>query len=407
MKRFIATLVLSHIAASVYGQGQALNKSLVHDGIPRHYTIFVPSSYSPDVDAPLVVNMHGLTLNRSFQMTASGMNAVAEQEGFLVAYPDAVGGDWSGPQDNIGFIDLLIDDVSSQYSVDSSKVYATGFSQGGAMSYILSVAMPDRFAAIASVSGPRVVAAGDVLFPPDVPTTPDRPFPLLHIHGTGDPIVPYSGGSGFMGVQFPPAEQIVAEYVRNNGGDATPTIVDLPNTNTTDGTTVQKWTYDGGTYLDSAGNSREAEVLLYRIAGGGHNWPGDSTAWPGWASPVNFDISASTEIWDFFSRHEVAAIPNSAPLVGDYDGSGVVEQADLDLALLNWGQPATPAPAAWVNDLPMGTIDQAELDGVLLHWGQMAAMGPAAAVPEPSAAYMVLLVVAPALIGSLNRRPRS
>jgi hypothetical protein len=257
--------------------------------------------------------------------------------------------------------------------------------------------MPDRFAAIASVGGTRAIATGDVLFPPELPTTPDRPFPLLHIHGTGDPIVPYGGGISSVGsvtLNFPPVERLVQHYAVSNGGDGLPSVVDLPNINTTDGTTVQKWTYDTGTYLDGSGNAREAEVLLYRIAGGGHNWPGDSTAWPGWASPVNFDISASTEIWDFFSRHEVAAIPTALPLAGDYNGNGTVEQADLDLVLLNWGRPADPAPAAWVNDLPMGTIDQAELDGVLLHWGQTAAIAPLAAVPEPAAAVLACLFAA-------------
>jgi hypothetical protein len=68
-------------------------------------------------------------------------------------------------------------------------------------------------------------------------------------------------------------------------------------------------------YLDAAGNARPAEVLLYRIQNGGHNWPGDTTGWPGFAVPVNYDISASNEIWNFFSRHEVAAIPEPSCLV--------------------------------------------------------------------------------------------
>ena len=60
----------------------------MHDGIQRNYTIYVPSSYTAHNSVPLVVNMHGYTLNRSFQMQASGMNAVAEREGFLVVYPE-------------------------------------------------------------------------------------------------------------------------------------------------------------------------------------------------------------------------------------------------------------------------------------------------------------------------------
>jgi polyhydroxybutyrate depolymerase len=237
---------------------------------------------------------------------------VAEREGFLVAYPDAVNGDWFGPQDNFGFVGRLLDEVSSQYSINPAKVYATGYSQGGVMSYLLSIESPYTFAAIASVGGTRPLASDDVYFPPHIEATPSRPFPLLHIHGTGDPIVPYNGGISTVGsltLNFPPVERLVHDYVRSNGGDLMPTIVDLPNTDTADGTTVQLLTYDGGNYLDAAGNARPAEVLLYRIQDGGHNWPGDAMGWPEFGVPVNYDISASNEIWNFFSRHELALIP--------------------------------------------------------------------------------------------------
>jgi polyhydroxybutyrate depolymerase len=324
MKRFSATLVLMHITAAAYGQGETLDKSLIHDGISRNYTIYVPSTYTPQSSAALVVNMHGITLNRGFQMAASGMNAVAEREGFLVIYPDAVNGDWFGPQDNIAFIDSLLAEVSSQYSVNAPKVYATGFSQGGAMSYILSIARPYTFAAIASVSGPRTIAFDETLFPPGLAATPSRPFPLLHVHGTGDPLVPYNGGVGVFDLQFPSVERVVHDYVLNNGGDTVPTIVDLPNTDTTDGSTVQLLSYDGGTYLDRSGSVRPAEVLLYRIQDGGHNWPGDFSPWPGFAVPVNYDISASNEIWKFFSRHEVAAIPEPSCFVLGLFGMAVI-----------------------------------------------------------------------------------
>jgi hypothetical protein len=81
-----------------------------------------------------------------------------------------------------------------------------------------------------------------------------------------------------------------------------------------------------------------------------------------------------------------------AQLTGDYNGNATVEQADLDLVLLNWGQATPPVPPAWVNDLPDGTIDQAELDGVLLNWGN-SALG-AATVPEPATASLLLLCCA-------------
>jgi hypothetical protein len=84
-------------------------------------------------------------------------------------------------------------------------------------------------------------------------------------------------------------------------------------------------------------------------------------------------------------------VPGGGGIPGDYNNNGFVEQADLDLVLLNWGAGGTPPPAGWVNFLPEGNIDQAELDGVLLNWGNSAGQGLAAApVPEPSAAYVLV-----------------
>jgi hypothetical protein len=87
---------------------------------------------------------------------------------------------------------------------------------------------------------------------------------------------------------------------------------------------------------------------------------------------------------------------------GDYNGNGTVEQADLDLVLLNWGTGGVPG--GWTNDLPEGNIDQAELDGVLLNWGNTAALGSAAGVPEPSSLTLVLLFVCAA---AFRRRSRT
>jgi hypothetical protein len=88
-------------------------------------------------------------------------------------------------------------------------------------------------------------------------------------------------------------------------------------------------------------------------------------------------------------------------LPGDYNGNGAVEQADLDLVLLNWGQAGTPPPNGWINNLPEGSIDQAELDGVLLNWGDTAGLGGAAGVPEPTGCLLALLC-----LGSLAVRFR-
>jgi hypothetical protein len=90
-------------------------------------------------------------------------------------------------------------------------------------------------------------------------------------------------------------------------------------------------------------------------------------------------------------------------VAGDYNNSGTVEQADLDLVLLNWGQAETPN--GWVNDLPEGNVDQAELDGVLLNWGNSAEVA-AASVPEPTTWAMGLVLFAAAMTAALVGRGR-
>jgi polyhydroxybutyrate depolymerase len=361
-------------------QDKALNRTLLYDDIERQYSLYVPPGITDLDNVPLVVNMHGLTSNRGSQMAWSAMNKVAEREGFLVAYPDAVNGDWLGPEDNLGFIDAIIDQVSSEYSVDASRIYATGFSQGGMMSYLLSVERSDRFAAVASVAGPRAfdfVENTDVLYPPSVAATPSRPFPVLHMHGTGESyFVPYDGGRSTFRPEFvfPPIEEFVASYAENNLCDAAPTISEIPDTVATDGSTVDIYSYQNcAPYRDGAGGSRQAEVLLYRIENGDHNWPGDYNQWANWAQPVNYDISASTEIWNFFSRHRLAV----AVAPGDFNGDGQLDVADIDALTVAVRGGSHPAEydlnrdmrvdqddrVAWVNEIRRTYFGDANLDG--------------------------------------------
>jgi hypothetical protein len=114
---------------------------------------------------------------------------------------------------------------------------------------------------------------------------------------------------------------------------------------------------------------------------------------PGSSRDLMFEFTLSTgeTLAGIVDYGEIPDMPPPGGIPGDYNGNGTVEQADLDLVLLNWGQPGVPG--GWVNDLPDGNIDQAELDGVLLNWGNMAAqgLGTTAAVPEPAAWVLILL----------------
>jgi polyhydroxybutyrate depolymerase len=311
-------------------------------------------------------------------MAISGMNAVANTGRFLVAYPNATvepriglpqwneGSMYPNGPDDVGFIGAMVDEIEDGYEVDPARIYATGFSLGGIMSYYLGSQLSDRLAAVASVGGQH----------PLNPTAP-RPLPMLHMHGTADPIVPFAGGFANVPaplnlVNLPPVMDVVAAWRDGNGCVGEPVVTQLPNVNAQDGSTIERSHYeDCECYLTASGEMRPAEVLYYRIAGGGHTWPGVGPAGFG---NVNRDINASEEIWKFFSRHELPAV-NAASFPGDYNQNGTVDAADY---------------VVWRKELGT-TYAQADYDTWRSHFGQMSGNGTVlpsaellpAAIPEP------------------------
>jgi polyhydroxybutyrate depolymerase len=341
--------------STAYGQGQVLNKTLQHDGRARSYTLYIPPSYTGSEAWPLVFDLHGASGDASWQMSNAGMNAVANTGNFLVAYPNATvapgygyslwndGSLFPNGPDDVDFISTMIDEVATSYHIDSSRVYATGLSNGGAMSYYLASQLPNRLAAIAAVGAPR----------PTNPTAP-RPFPVLHMHGTADSFVPIAGG--FLNIPLPGGgyfsrfrtlaiDDVIDDWRKSNGSVGEPIITQLPDLNKQDSSTVTLIRYaDGERYLTAAGEERAAEVLYYRIEGGGHTWPAGGTA--ALFGPTNRDINASAEIWSFFSRHELPAAGSAWGI--DADG--------------NWSQASN-----WKNGIFRNAVDaQAALGTVIM-----------------------------------------
>jgi polyhydroxybutyrate depolymerase len=250
--------------------------SLTHDGLTRTYRLHTPLEYNTDSIYPLVINMHGLGSNALEQEFYSEFNPVADSAGFIVAYPNGLGETWnissSTGTDDVGFISALIDTLHSQYNIDLERVYATGMSMGGFMSYRLACELEDRIAAIASVTGLQAF----------YPCNPDRPVPVMQFHGTADPVVPYAG-----------VATTIANWVNYNLCPATPVITNLPDIDTTDNSTVTVSYY--GLCEEST------EVILYTINNGGHTWPGATYI----IGVTNQDIEASHEIWNFFKKYTI------------------------------------------------------------------------------------------------------
>ena len=170
--------------------------SLDFDGIKRDYIIFLPKNYTGDSQFPLVIYLHSYGWTAEMGMNYTKLNEVANACDFMVAYPSGDNQWNSGVADNssyptsdsddVGFINALIDTLTNDYSIDPSRIYATGYSNGGFMAYKLACQLSNRIAAIAPVGGvlSRTTATN---------CNPLRTIPVLHIHGTEDGWIPIEG----------------------------------------------------------------------------------------------------------------------------------------------------------------------------------------------------------------------
>ena len=191
--------------------------------------------------------------------------------------------------DDISFIAALIDTLSSRYRVDTRRVYATGISNGGILSYRLGCELAGRITAIAPVEAAYMVTG---------PCAPIRGVPALHIHSLQDSAIPYQGGPGVLspGFSFPSVDSTIAAWRRAIGctGEAE-TIASSALY------TARRWSSCSG----------DAVVELYATSDGGHSWPG-----AGAMASAAFD--ATDVIWEFFSRFAMA--PSSSVEDGSAGG---------------------------------------------------------------------------------------
>ncbi|MBK8491787.1 MAG: T9SS type A sorting domain-containing protein [Saprospirales bacterium] len=264
---------------------QSLTGSFEHEGYLRDYRIYIPAAYDGTQPWPLVFNLHGYTSNAIEQEFYSQMDMVADTGHFLVCYPNGILNSWNvglpgaSTADDVSFINALIDTLSAHYLVDPARVFTCGMSNGGFMSYMLACQLTDRFAAIASVTGSMVPTQAALC-------SPSHPIPVLEIHGTADPVVPYDGLVNTLSIP-----DLLLFWTQKNGCIGDPSVEPVPNTVLLDGSTAELIKY----------NDCEAgtEVWHYKVYNGGHTWPGAVVI----VGVTNQDFSASSAIWEFFLRH--------------------------------------------------------------------------------------------------------
>lgn len=276
-------------------RGSATADTMVSSGQKREYLLYVPKSYDRTKPTPLVITLHTSMSWASSAMAISQWNSVADENGFIVVYPEGTG---FGPKSwemagsetpsrmpDVIFISALIDKLETSYNIDKTRIYANGMSNGGGMSFVLSCTLSDRIAAVGLVS------AG---LDPGWSWCPDhRPAGVIAFHGTADPVCPYQGGySKLAGGTFPSIPDFMEKWSRRNQCGPNP----VESTVAADVMRLQ--------YTNCAGG---ADVALYVIKGEGHQWPGGKRVAAEWMiGPYSRSIDATRQMWTFFREHQLA-----------------------------------------------------------------------------------------------------
>ena len=296
---------LGSCAGPQAGENRVIPGSLEHGGFERQYLLYVPSGIAERATPrPLLIVLHGGggTARGMLRLTNGRFNELADEHGFFVVYPQGVGRAWNDGRaeptsrahmqriDDVAFIDALIDRLSGEYPIDARRVFSTGISNGGLMSFRLACRAEPRVRAIAPVTASLPLAIADQC---------DRGagVALALLNGTDDPLVPYDGGAirafGRDRGEVLSTGETIAIWIARNGCDDEPER-SMRADSSDDGTRVETISY-------RECRSR-APVILYRVVGGGHTWPGGRQyLGERRIGRTSRDIDACDEIWTFFA----------------------------------------------------------------------------------------------------------
>lgn len=282
-------------------------RSIIYDDYNRSYRVFIPGTYNQYLKNALVFILHGgggSAENTENQLTQQGFNRIAEENNIIVVYPDGIEKKWNDGRteisenesyydvDDVGFLNLLIDELTDEFNIQDNNVFFTGLSNGGFMCYRMGFENPENIKAIAPVCATNAV---DLL----ANYSANGPVSIAIMCGTADPLVPYEGGYitvfNHTRSKITSVNDTVDYWVGLNQCDHDVEVYKYPDISPDDGTHVIRQSYHGGI--------NGTVVYLYTIHGGGHTWPGGYQYFPEWLiGKTCRDIDANEVIWEFFDE---------------------------------------------------------------------------------------------------------
>ena len=255
------------------------------------------------IPKPLLLALHGRGIAPLMFDRWTGYSALADEEGFVLAMPSAIGEIWNdgryrGPSwreleaiDDVGYLHVVIDDVIGRQAVDPERIYLAGMSNGAAMGGCVAWERPGRIGAFAQVAGTAAVAIVER-------SVPEVPVRILQMHGTHDRWAPYAGGRarGILArliVRHPAGSSLSVDdwaraLVLRNGAGEEPDVETVAP-----GVTVRRW----------GEGSPSSDVVFYQVEGGGHTWPGARIWMPPHLGRTTPALDATRISWDFLSNH--------------------------------------------------------------------------------------------------------
>ena len=284
----VTVLIVAWFTNSNSDDDVGLNQSILHNGISRDYILYIPENLP--TNAPLVVVSHGYTSSAKTMMSYSGMNKVADEEKFLVVYPQGtkdqrgnnffnVGYEFhaSSKVDDLGFIKALVTKLTDDYQVNPNHIFATGMSNGGDLSYFLACYASDMFQAVAPIAGTMMQTTIETC-------KPQKGMPIFAVHGKADEVTYFDGDMANRDKwgPYPGIPAVIEHWIDLNAVEISKQV-DLDNiTNFT--ASNEALSFDR--YLSE---TSDHEVWLY-IHSGGHDWSLK-------------ELDTSSEIWSFFTRY--------------------------------------------------------------------------------------------------------